>query len=175
MHNTTEASEGDGLSEIKDLMWKLSGRVKNEVYVVDGKTGERRLICSYDFDKRDMVEIIFIADPKDLEGSPEEPGKERYTFCLNNRKPGEEVDSEMTGNKRQALSHQALEAFADDLRKADPTYEDYLHNIDIDFNDLSHIEKCKVLEHEMDLLWDMFDSYGSQPDEKPGLLKRLFS
>lgn len=172
MQQANQPDEGDGSSEIKDLLQKLSGRVTNELWVIDGRTRERRLLCSYDFDKRDSVDIVFKADPKDLEGD-DEPGTVTYSFCLNDHKPGEEVDSEMAG--KQSLSQQDLDAFGKALCHAEPTYRDYMDNVDIEFEDLSLAEKCKVLEHDLDILLDVFDSFGYQnKSSEPGFFGKLF-
>lgn len=173
MNEARELDEGRDAREIEDLLRKLSGRVLNEIWVIDGRTSEKRLLCTYDFDIRDTVQVVFMGAGVSNEDSSGAPGKEIYTFCL--QKPGEEVDTEMAAKKR-TLSQQDLADFGEALTKSAPTCEDYLHNVDIQFEDLSTMEKCRVLEHDLDNLLDMFDSFGySEEEKKPGLFGKIFS
>lgn len=176
MNNQTNSDERSDSGEIEELLRKLSGRVACEIIVVNGRTGNRDSICSYDFDFRDSTEIVFTSEeiPKeDATDDGEGPGKIVYTFCID-QKPGEEVETDMAAKPRN-VSQKALDEFQESLTKANPTCEDYLHNSDIQFSDLSEFEKCRVLEHDLDNLLDMFDSYGySEAEKKPGLLKKIF-
>lgn len=173
MNGANTADEDTSSQEITDLLEKLSGRVTNEIWVVDGRTGEKCLICSYDFDLRDTAEIVFKAEEIPPDDETGEPGEVTYTFCFE-QKPGEEVSSEMAGNKK--ISQKALEEFGDALRNAvPPTCEDYLHNADIAFEDLSRFEQCRVLEHDLEVLLETFDSFGySEEEKKPGMFARIF-
>ena len=173
MNDANKIDEATDAHEIEEFIKKLSGRVTNEIWVVDGRTGKRSLICTYDFDYRDTAEIVFIAEELPKEGDCEGPGRIMYEFFIGN-KPGEEVDEDMAA-KQKGVSQKDLEAFGEALTKANPTCEDYLHNSDIQFEDLSRLEQCRVLEHDLDNLLDLFDSFGYSEEEKqPGLLKRMF-
>lgn len=174
MNNADKTNEDSDSSEIGDLLKKLSGRVIGEIWVVEGRTGERRLMCSYDFDYRDSAEIVFMAEEIPREDPSDETGKAVYTFCIG-QKPGEEVDTDMAA-KTKGVSQKQLDEFSEALTKANPTCEDYLHNVSIQFGDLSKLEQCRVLEHDLDNLLDMYDSYGySEKEKKPGLFKKIFS
>jgi hypothetical protein len=173
--NAEKSNEGPDSSEIGELLKKLSGRVVGEIWVVDGRSSEKRLFCSYDFDYRDTVEIVFMAEEIPKEDPECDTGKAVFTFGINQMIPGEEVDTDMAA-KQKGLSQKALDDFSEALTMADPTCEDYLLNVDINFEDLSLKEKCRVLEHDLENLLDMFDSYGySEEEKKPGLFARLFS
>lgn len=171
--NEAENCRDPDSSEIADLLRKLSGRVIGEIWIVNGRTGEKRLMCSYDFDLRDTAEIVFMAEEIPGEDSSEEAGKVVYTFCLEN-KPGEEVDTDMAA-KTKEVSQKALDDFSEALTKANPTCEDYLLNVDIQFTDLSTFEQCRVLEHDLENLLDMYDSFGYSEEEKtPGIFSKIF-
>lgn len=173
--NAEKSNEGPDSSEIGDLLKKLSGRVVGEIWVVNGRTGEKRLFCSYDFDYRDTAEIVFMAEEIPKEDPECDTGKVVYTFGINQMIPGEEVDTDMAA-KQKGLSQKALDDFSEALTMANPTCEDYLLNVDIQFEDLSLKEKCRVLEHDLDNLLDMFDSYGySEEEKKPGMLAKIFT
>lgn len=176
MNDAEKSTDSSNSLEIEDLLKKLSGRVTNEIWVVDGRTGERRLLCSYDFDFRDTAEIVFMSEEIPREDPNCDTGKVVYTFCVEqNKKPGEEVDTDMAA-KPKGMSQKALDDFSEALTMANPTCEDYLHNVDIQFEDLSKMEQCRVLEHDLDNLLDMFDSYGySEEEKKPGLFAKIFT
>ena len=172
MNGSNKTEEDTSSQEITDLLEKLNGRVTNEIWVVDGRTGEKCLICSYDFDLRDTAEIVFKAEEIPPDEETGETGKVIYTFCFE-QKPGEEVSKEMAGKKQ--VSQKALDEFGEALRKAVPTCEDYLHNADINFKDLSRFEQCRVLEHDLEVLIETFDSYGySEEEKKPGMFAKIF-
>lgn len=173
--NAEKTNNEPDSSEIGDLLKKLDGRVMSEIWVVNGRTGEKRLICSWDFDYRDSVEISFKAEEIPKEDPSQEVGEVSYTWSVDQHLPGEEVESDMAAKQRN-MSQKALDEFSEALTKANPTCEDYLHNVDIKYEDLSTYEKCRVLEHDLDNLMDMYDSYGfSEKEKQPGLFRRIFS
>eukprot|EP00697_Spironema_sp_BW2_P012059 gnl/Spiro4/28121_TR13919_c0_g1_i1.p1 gnl/Spiro4/28121_TR13919_c0_g1~~gnl/Spiro4/28121_TR13919_c0_g1_i1.p1 ORF type:complete len:160 (-),score=17.59 gnl/Spiro4/28121_TR13919_c0_g1_i1:293-736(-) len=147
------------------------------MFVVNGKTGDRSQMVSFDFDVRDTVEVMF-------EGVPPVEGEEEV-FTYNFLGQSEtEADLEMArdGNRKggsnpstkdvEAALGEALRG--SELEKTEPTYEDFLVNYDIQFEDLSPTEKLKAAKHSLDDLLDLFESY-KHPEEERGFLSKLFS
>lgn len=154
--------------EIEDLLKKLTNRVSGELWVINGKTGDRTLLMSCDFDVRDSVDVVFTTDESRVSDS-----NESYSFNFT-EKPGEEV-TDVMARKTPPTQAAMEEAFSEVLPPAEPTFEDYLHNSDIDLEDLPLKEQCLVLEHQLDLVSAMLDSFGyPEKSKQPGLFSKLF-
>lgn len=168
-----------GSKELADLIHQLNGRVVGKMVVVDGKTGERSQMVSFDFDERDTVEVVF-------EGIPPLEGEEEvFTYSFPKQFENVEAGPEMARNGyRESSGKQTPEnleaALGEALRKGElehkaPTYEDYLVDYDVHIQDLSPQEKNKVLIHELDNLLDLYESLGFSEEEKKKKNSSLFS
>jgi hypothetical protein len=173
------AKSGDGGNkELEDLIHQLSDRVVGKMIVVNGKTGERSQMVSFDFDARDSIEVMF-------EGVPPVEGEEEiFTYSFPKESDNAEADLEMArdgyrkgGNSSAETLEAALgEALREsDLENREPTYEDFLINIDIHFEDLSQPEKNKAMIHDLDDLLDLYESLGYSEEEKKKTKKGFFS
>lgn len=173
------ANTGDGGNkELEDLIHQLTDRVVGKMVVVNGKTGERYQMASFDFDARDSIEVVF-------EGVPHVEGEEEvFTYSFPKESDSAEAEREMARDgyrKSGTSSADTLEAALgealreSDLENREPTYEDFLVNIDIHFEDLSQQEKNKAMIHDLDDLLDLFESLGYSEEEKKKTKKGLFS
>jgi len=169
----------EGNKELKDLIHQLNGRVVGKMVVVDGRTGERSQMVSFDFDERDTVEVVF-------EGIPPLEGEEEvFTYSFPKQSENVEAGPEMARNgDRESGRKQTPEyleaALGEALRESElankaPTFEDYLVDFSLHIEDLSQPEKNKVMVHELDNLLDLFESLGFSEEEKKKKKSSLFS
>ena len=130
--------------EIKELFHPLAGRVGAEMWVVDGRTGERSLMLSFDFDLRDTVDVVFSnSECRVPDGSiPVEESSWSFNFM---DKPGEEVEDEMSSSSRRNTKGPSEDDLKDALAHTfipkDPTAEDFYTVDSVSFSDLPVSEK----------------------------------
>lgn len=173
-----DAPDDGGNKDLADLIRQLEGRVVAKIVVVKGGNGDRSQMVSFDFDARDTVEVMF-------EGVPPIEGEEEvFTYRFPQESENVEADLEMAreGNRRggSTPNSETLEAALgealreSELEKTNPSYEDYLVNYEIQFEDLNQNEKNKAMRHDLDELLDLFESL-KHTEEKKGFFSKLFS
>lgn len=178
MGNAVDVPDDGGDKDLADLIHQLEGRVVAKMVVVNGKTGDRSQMVSFDFDARDTVEVMF-------EGVPPVEGEEEvFTYSFPKQSENAEADLEMArdGNRKSGSnpSPETIEAAlgealrVSELERKEPTYEEFLVNYDIQFEDLSREEKLKAAKHSLDDLLDLFESMKPVKEEK-GFFAKLFS